>query len=313
MFHRLLAVAAVAATPAFTFADLIAYDPFAAGGSTPAAGQYRTSPASTTGTNNNSLVGQGPALTGFNAGTNWTGGGLGAAVYPAARDAGLTYPGLASVPGHADFFRIPTSTNGGTKTVSRNAVTTDTSAVQWASILLNASTAKEFTVGMLWNPDANRVLNVGFDSTGRGRVIGSGVDNISVVTADPLATNQTHLFLIKLESGVWTDADFANARLYDRLTVWINPDISNGEAGLPAGMVGQAIVRDTVGGGNDNTLNPFRNLSVLASPLAGESFQLDEFRLATTFAEAVGQPIPEPASLGLLALGALALLSRRKA
>jgi hypothetical protein len=43
-----------------------------------------------------------------------------------------------------------------------------------------------------------------------------------------------------------------------------------------------------------------------------KAVSLDEPRLGTTWSDATGVPVPEPASLAALALGGLALLGRRR-
>lgn len=45
---------------------------------------------------------------------------------------------------------------------------------------------------------------------------------------------------------------------------------------------------------------------------SGANGKLDEFRIATTFSEAVGIAVPEPASLSLLGAGAIMMLGRRR-
>ena len=67
----MVAVCAVLVTAGGARAALLAYDGFADGGAAPGAGQYLTTPDSTNGLNNNSVVNQGPALSpGFDGGAN---------------------------------------------------------------------------------------------------------------------------------------------------------------------------------------------------------------------------------------------------
>jgi hypothetical protein len=111
LIPTLLVLPAMAAS-----ATLFIYDGFSAGGTTPVVDQYQTSPASTNGSNNSSLIGQNPTALGFSTCAWENISAVAGVVHPRAIDTGLSYTDgsgntLITTPGGADIFRNGTSSD----------------------------------------------------------------------------------------------------------------------------------------------------------------------------------------------------------
>jgi hypothetical protein len=107
------------------------------------------------------------------------------------------------------------------------------------------------------------------------------------------------MLLLKISYGA-ADADTAQ--------LWVNPNLSLGEAGL--GPAAATIASDVL------TFNGIR-LTAGGSQnggVAAASGTLDELRVGDTFADVTPTtaPVPEPTALTALGMGTLALLSRRR-
>lgn len=293
----------ILALSAHAQAALIAYDGFAAGGTAPVpSGTYVSSPNSTNGTDNNSIINQGPALTNFTG--NWTGGTWSANVYPRMESTGLTYPGMTVTAGLVDIQRSGGTASTSTKTFSRNASTTDLSSVQWISFLLNENidNSADTFVQLTFNTAASQPLRIGtakatshtaFFSTNAGGTDGAG--------AISLNNSNTHLFLVKLEAGV-----VSGQPLFDQITLWVDPDLSLGEAGLGTGIVGNGAVRSDGSG-----IHSFKALALSgAVNQPGHFIKIDEFHLGTGFADVIS--VPEPGVIALLSFLAIPLCRRRR-
>ena len=90
------------------------------------------------------------------------------------------------------------------------------------------------------------------------------------------------------------------------LQVWVNPEIGGA---APTGALGSDSISIT---GEELTMNddPLNNVRWRVEGNTAGTASLDEIRIGHTFASVT--PIPEPASIGIVSLGALALIRRRR-
>ncbi len=280
-------------------ATLIAYDGFST---------YVTSPASTTGANNNSLVGQHPVLSGFADAALWTiaegNTAVTSAVYPRASSTGLTYSTLPTAGGRAEWWRSTTGTYA--KNLYRTASTTDTASVQWASFLYNVptNTAAETSVGLAWTSTNRLAVAVATNGTASFR-FGNTTGAVLPAFSTTYSLGTTHLYLLRIESMTTPGLE-----KHDQVTMWVDPNLATlnpyNEATLGAGATGHGILRDDAGTGAIGTFNELR---FTATPSANSTY-LDEFRLGTSLYDVV--PVPEPVGVAAAALSWALLLRRRR-
>ncbi|MEX0653462.1 MAG: PEP-CTERM sorting domain-containing protein [Phycisphaeraceae bacterium] len=306
-FACTLAVSATAlAAPMGTaaYADLLVYDGFAAGGETPGAGQYQSQPDSPNGTNNDSLIGQGPDALGFDSVDNWAGDvddgdQVAGSVYPRINDAGLTWSdnsghSLVTTAGALEIFRDGTGSSATIKGYDRNTDGTDAAdlnGVMWASVLFQFTDGHPGAEVQLYQDSINRHHAFGFEG---GNIIGGSEESGSMNTgAETFAAGQTHLMIVRLDDNADPDQ-----RIMD---IWVNPeDVTN--LGTP---------NETF-----ETLSWTSGFDISRIGLVGDtdgpnpSVIFDEFRFGTT-SESV-TPVPEPASIVLAGLGGLTLLGGRR-
>jgi len=182
-------------------ADFMLYDGFAAGGSTPGVGEYQSDPATTTGNNNDSLLGQAPVLTGFDAVDVWiTNDGYSTDLYPRINDTGLGYTDsngkkLLTLPGECDFS---SGSSSGTKTFART--TNISGALPNAGIFFSA--LMQFGTGsggmMRWTQGLGQTYQrdhyVGFTTNG---TIYVGVDAALSEGTTVYSADTPHLVVVK--------------------------------------------------------------------------------------------------------------------
>lgn len=257
-------------------AQVLANDPFLTG-TTPANGEYLVT---------GSLVGQSPTVTGFSGA--WVGGGT-------VSSTGLSY----SDPN----YTAPTGGSLSTTNTNREYRLFDTPTASALSTSANGTVYLSFLAKFIatnpgggWNYAA---LELGTGGADTGKAFALGLNNTNFIyqlnngTQISLGAKNanTHLFLVEF--------NLSTTNLGDSVHMWIDPTL--GGAGDPTGGV-------TVSGLNLWDINDLR----IGSGAAGNLF--DEIRVGTTLADVTMAAVPEPASIGLLALGGLGILmaARRK-
>jgi hypothetical protein len=292
-------------------AATLIYEGFSAGGTAPVgAGQYVSQPASTTGQNNNSLIGQGPAATGFNAGTNWAlGDAVSSAVYPRVLDAGLNYTDtsgntLNTQAGAADWHRAQGSAASGTKRTSRNTnLSPSLPNTGYFSALM------QFTPGIAGRVELQqhdggggnpREFFFGFNGTGSliaGTSNDTNVANNVTITGPTFAPNNTYLIF----------GELVNDAVDDNLRIWVNPaDLSDPTAGPPT-LASLDIGSGWVGGNASFTI---RQLRLFSDTPTDSQFIFDEIRVGDSIGDVLpftaAAAVPEPASVLVWLVGAVA-------
>lgn len=303
----------LAFVPTTSEAAFLFYDGFAAGGTTPSAGQYVSSPASSNGADRDSLVrsvmgagdGQRPATPGFStvagAGGWRTQDGVSSAVYGKVTASGLSYSGLTTVAGAVDIFR--TGSNGDATAAQiknyNRAVTTGLGAGAtdlYFSALMQFDAGVRGQVGIA-QTSISSIMSFGFNDAGNAVIYGNTSTPAPLGTSTTAYTaGSTYMLVAHVYSGNLVDLYLNPTSLTDQ-SASAGQKILSGIA-LNGFMLGTAItdIRLTANTGNN-----------LASP----DFIFDEMHGATTWAEAFAV-IPEPSTVMLGALAALAGLGRRR-
>jgi len=294
---------------------LLVYDGFEAGGASPGAGQYQTTPDSDNGngTNNNSLVNQGPALTpGFTGGVDWamvSGTALGDNTYFRADPGGLGYTDaggnvLDTTPGQVTLFRD----NAGSYTHKRIVRSSNDSGEKPATMYFSALIEFDADVaGYLQTKWGDKTsIGIGFDSDGTALVnVGTTIKGSS---AAAFAADTTHLLVGKIEDN---GAGTGN----DSVTLYVDPIMTDEYFNTP--------VLDTVNLDNsyyvaNNASFPLAAIFLGGHSIENKTVQFDEFRVGATWADVVPfTVVPEPstfvlAALGLLGLGVVGCRRRRR-
>ncbi len=145
------------------------------------------------------------------------------------------------------------------------------------------STTPAFSAGLLNDSPLNRYFVRKGPATAAGSTNSSALQHTS-------ASSNIHTLVMKLSKSTGMAAD-----LYDEVTLWVDQLTE----GSPTAVLGAADLGTTsLNSASLSTLH-FRVSSLEAT----DRVYLDNLRVATTFAAAVG--IPEPASAALLALGSM--------
>ena len=276
-------------------------DPFAGGGTTPGPGQYQSDPASTNGVNNDSIAGQGPTLPGF-SGSTWSGGNFISSIYGQIADGGLHYEdGFGNkvnrygTPHHLRFARginASVTRNTSRGTLLNGPMTNYTpgaTGIYVAALMRYDAVGTQGVLRLIQG--GSRALTMQINGAGELLVGSNFTFNAGPKNMGSLTPGQTHLVVLHF---------FEN----NRLEVWVNPtDLANNPAPDFSGADPGPGYVGSNGSFGLETINirfPGGN--------AGDVFEVDEIRVATSFIEAVN--IPEPTSLAFLALGALAAMRR---
>ena len=286
------------------FASLFIYDGFSAGGENPdtSAGQYQSEPDSTDGSNNDSIMGQGPNTVGFSTGDDWDVDAVSSNVYPRINNTGLNYTdsnGLSTVTqeGAVEIFRSDTFSAARTATRELSGVTTSSDGF-WMSGLLQFSTGSGGRIGFetaLSDGTSSRFHEIGFNTS--GNLVAGSTTNVLNSSAEVFAADTTHLIVANFRSGPFGERP---------LDVWINPDDLTNLGDPDYEWLGDQAETTTLGLNvriqTDDTFQEF-------------SFTADEFRVGDSM-EDVLVPIPEPGTyaliFGFLGLGLVVYRRYRK-
>lgn len=279
----------------------LAYDGFAAGGPTPntANGEYLTGTASTNGTNNDSLVGQGPTLTGFSGTWTSSDGSFANFVYPRVENNQLTYTDasnrqLITTPGQVNLFRDSGSSTS-SKIVSRPLdIGTNLPNELYISLLTQVAENAQLNVETSSASGGTmRPFGFGIDGNGNPYVFGSEDDtpfarvtNTSV-TVDPDAPH----FLVAKLSNVGTTLD--------QIDLFLDPLLEDELLNTPVATF--AGGNFFVGSNGAWTLGPLVLDNVNTD--VPQFVITDEIRIGDSFASVTQNlQVPEPSSIAIWSL-----------
>lgn len=255
-----------------------------------------------------------PGLLNVDYGVNWryAGAGGGANNAPGIAGSGLNYAGLMPAAGNSVAFD-PTQLGSARVQISPGAISTGT--VFWSG-LLRVNSIGTLTIG------ANGMLLGGFNNTagpgtlpgavgavlrirqdtsdpnvyhiGTGMNSGTGAGNVQFDNATSYLAGQTVLVVGSYEFVVGSNNDIAR--------MWINPGVLDFGAGSPPAATLTSAPGGTIADSFASLLTfNLRNVNTVGAP----NVQFDELRVGTTWADVT--PVPEPSSLALGGLAAVAL------
>lgn len=224
-------------------------------------------------------------LVGQNGGSGFSGawtGNAGVGVF----NPGLTYPGYNAV-GNAAF--TPGSGNGAFRQLSSTQGAVD-GGVTYVAFLTQAPDASEPEyAGLSLFQGATEKLFIGkrFQQTTYG-IERSGTS--SFANSSAASSTGTHLLIAKIVFGS------GDTPGNERIFFYVDPPLSTGP-------IGPTFVLPDVPSFSFDTIR-------VQSGNVGESYNFDDVRIGTSLADVVAIT-PEPATAGLVAVGALAVLARR--
>lgn len=271
--------------------------------------------------NNQTVVGQGPATTGFTGNWSITGGGLNpTAVDYFPRSGGLSYDNYvpSSTSGSLEAFRSSGSHSGGAKQVSRNfdygSPGTEDLFFSFlfdnGSTSANADTVFRFRAGE--NTDNNRDTRISINHSNNNITIATGGGAATSVTETGISGTNLVIIRAIYDFGINTTGN-PNAAFYDRVEIWLNPDINQSSSPSVADLgapdaVGFGIMRSFNGGGTPLAFNQFD----FQHSLNSGSVTLDGLTITTDLGDLVA--IPEPSTYALIFAGLAAgmILMRRR-
>ncbi len=263
------------------------------------------------------VVGQGPAATGFTGNWTNTGGALAATVDFQPRTDNLTYTNYApSSGGSLEAFRSSGSHSGAAKQVSRsfNYAAPGTGDFYIAFLIQNDSSSAtantRLTLQAGASADSNRDAFFDVDHTNNTLTFSAG-GGAGMVEAEGLSAG-ANLVVVRsvYDNGINTSGN-PNQTFYDVVDLWINPTITASATPTLADLgaadaTGFGIMRSFEGSGTPLAYN---SLLFRHSLNSGE-VSLDEFIITNSLSDIIA--VPEPASLALMGLGGLLMLGRSR-
>lgn len=252
-------------------------------------------------------VGQNPATYGFTDPWNY-GSNLSSSVYARLEPTQLSYAGLTTTLGQLNLQRSASSSASG-KSFSRSlnvGPSTGFGAELYIGGLIQRTSDTTFSLSMAFvSGSDSRSISMSIAADGIGTLTGYGAP--TVTSDSPIwATGVPQFFVLKLENSVLDGV--AGGTVGDRMSLYINPDLSNEAANTPALVLGDEDAGFFVTGNSAWTINGINIASNLAA--AGQSVIFDEFKIGTQWADMMAT-IPEP-STGVLAMMPLLLAFRRR-
>lgn len=283
----------------------LAYEPFLAGGASPdtAAGEYMTG----TGYTSDSLVGQAPTVSGFDAGAWASPSSYADYVYYRTEEGQLSYTDgnawtLATAPGQLNLFRSSSSSSAN-KDISRNLdVGTSLPDNLYISMLVQVSSGTSFTFQSASSGYEDRRFGFGIDSDGHPFVTVSGIVNDQETnTAVTITPDQPHFLIARLTNGATSTTD--------QIELFLDPLLAS--EGLNTAVATIDEGNFYVAGNSTWTLKDvfFSNIA----PTTPGSIIMDEVRIGAQWSD-VTPMVPEPSTFLLSALGlvGVGLVGRRR-
>jgi hypothetical protein len=241
-------------------------------------------------------------INGGSGGENFSGAWAGSDQFDAAAT-GLSYGSLVTTDGAADR-----QSPSGFATLTRDfAASNQTGNVYFSYLIQNPNDTNENDRVSLADASGSERFRIGFTNDEKLNLqvqLAGGDGSNYIVDTSANSFDFTSPVLVVGEIEI-------NSGVNDTFTVWVNPSDLSDVAGSAAETLSASVtdVR-TLQVGNNNGL--FAGINEIAIRNTARTYTFDEIRISTGTDAAVGDvvPVPEPGSLGLVALGVLAMLGR---
>ena len=258
-------------------------------------------------TGNSALVGSGPAVTGFNAGTNWAGSTI-TDTYTTPASTGLSYtdPNGSVLPTSGGLVQYtgPSSASTALDRVTRSSNDATARTAYYASALIDVGSFANTTDQGLVELKFGSSAYVQFGLRNKNAVVISAAGGslnatqtaAAATTSGSYAAGSTHLLVLKILGQTGGN---------DAVSLFIDPTLSSVDSGTQLNVTGGlALLPDA---GDKLGLIGFYGARSLG---ASNSAYFDEVRVGTTWADVV--PEPSPACLAIPAGASVLLLARRR-